>query len=195
MQPCHKLFLWEHCTFDSFPSRDQLCPSHLGVFGNYCFIVPSVYICQTRNQTYIKNYKYSSYTSFSSSRSSAFISTDWTWSCKNLCALTFLSDSVGVMDVPCLSLLVSILEAGSVYTDGRRRKTDRVTLRRCLAVIFCLLAVTFLTSKKNILLTKFLSFTSFQSRKYTKRACLLMQLFRNSWKWFHIFVMWHSFQE
>lgn len=72
-------------------------------------------------------------------------------------------ETVGVMDAQSISLLVSILQAGSV---GGRERQD-MKLRSCLEVTLCLLAVTFLTFKKNILflLTKFVSWTICQSRR------------------------------
>lgn len=56
-----------------------------------------------------------------------------------------LSEAVSVMDMYCLSLLVSILQAGSAYVGGMRRQTMK--LGRCLVATFCLLAVTVLTLK------------------------------------------------
>lgn len=86
-------------------------------------------------------------------------------------------ETVGVMDVRSISLLVNILQAGSV---GGGERQD-MKLKSCLEVTLCLSALTFLTFRKNILflLIKFVSWTICQSRRQAKKACLLMDLFRN----------------
>lgn len=91
-------------------------------------------------------------------------------------------EAAGVMDVQCLSLQVSVLQAGCVYFGWEEERDRDMKLGSCLEITLCLLAVTSLTFKKNILflLTKFVSWTICQSRRKVKRACLLMELFRNS---------------
>lgn len=72
-----------------------------------------------------------------------------------------------MMDVQCLSSLISILQAGSVYFGWEEERDRDMKLGHCLEVTLCLLAVTFLTFKKNtsVLLTKFVSWTICQSRR------------------------------
>lgn len=134
---------------------------HLGVFGNQCFSVSLSYFCQGRTRTCIRNDKCSLYTLLPSSWFLRFISIVWTLSCKTLCALT---SPWGVMDVQCVSLLVSILQAESVYFGWEKRDAE---LGSCLEFTLYLLALSFLTSKKKFLflLTKFMSWNICQSRR------------------------------
>lgn len=127
----------------------------------------SPYFGRVETGTCIRNYKCPSYTLLPSSRFFSFVTVVGTQSCKNLYALTCPWGSG--CDGCAASLITGqhILQAGSVYF-GWEEETDRDTKpASCLEVTLCLLAVTFLTFKKNILflLTKFVSWTICESRR------------------------------